>query len=130
MCGCPPGWESARSSSMVSKARMPSELADGDHFSCQDAARAGVAAGSPTAAEATPPSAAPSRILLDVLMTLITPQLFVHDQEGSEAVEVVGGPGAGDVVGVVADVRADGDVGEVGTAVRAEGDLPQDVPVA
>src|ERR671930_2026254 len=122
MCGCPAGCESARSSSIVSNAPRPSPLADGAHFCCQEAAWA-VLTGRPTAAPAAPPRAAPSRPLLDVLMTLITSQLLVHDQEGAQAVEVVGGPGAGDVVRVVADVGADGDVGQVGAAVGAGREL-------
>src|SRR5437899_57972 len=124
MCGCPAGCESARSSSTVSKAPRPSPLAVGAHFCCQEAAGAagagaacaGPAAGRPAAAPAAPPRAAPRTALLDVLMTLITSQLFVHDQEGAQTVEVVRGPGASDVVGVVADVGADGDVREVGAA--------------
>ena len=38
---------------------------------------------------------------------------LAHEEEGAQAVEVVGGPVAGDVVRVVADVGADGDVGRV-----------------
>src|SRR5689334_1521495 len=129
MCGCPAECESARSSSIVSKAPRPSALAEGAHFCCQEAAWAAVA-GRPTAAAEAPPSAAPSKVLLDVLMTLITSHLFVHDQEGAQAVEVVGGPVAGDVVRVVADVGADGDVGEVRAPVGADREFGEHALVA
>src|SRR4051794_11616450 len=130
MCGCPAECESARSSSIVSKAPRPSPLAEGAHFCCQEAAWAVVAAGRPTAAAVAPPSAAPSKDLLDVFMTLITSQLFVHDQEGAQAVEVVGGPFTSDVVRVVADVGTDGDVGEVRAPVGADRELGEHALVA
>src|SRR5690242_1885063 len=129
MCGCPAGCESARSSSIVSNAPRPSALADGAHFCCQEAACA-VVAGRPTAAPAAPPRVAPRSALLDVLMTLITSHLFVHDQKCAETVQVVGLPGACDVEVVVADVGADGDVGERGAAVGAERDPREDALVA
>jgi hypothetical protein len=40
-------------------------------------------------------------------------QLFVHDQECAEAVEVVGGAGECDVEGVGADVGADADLAKL-----------------
>lgn len=56
--------------------------------------------------------------------------MFVHDQECAEAVEVVGLPGAVDVVPVIADAGADDDRRQRGQAVGAERDPAEHALVA
>src|SRR5215203_1043773 len=57
-------------------------------------------------------------------------ELFVHDEERAEAVEVVLVALAREVVGQVADVRPLTDIDEVGQPVGARGEFRQHAPVA